>query len=125
MATIYTEVELDRPADEVWAQVADVGGISNMLSIVDESSAEGDIRRCTLASGAEIEEQIISIDHDTRRVAYTLTKGLPFDYHAASMQVLPRGEGGCTLRWITDIKPDSEAERMGPMFEADLQRLAQ
>ena len=124
MACIYAEVTINRPAEEVWAEVADVGGVSGMLGLVSESSAEGDVRKCTLANGAEIEEKILSIDHDNRRVGYTITEGMPFEYHAASMQVFDEGGGTSTLRWITDVKPDSEAERMAPIFQADLESYA-
>jgi hypothetical protein len=124
MACIYAEVTVNRPASEVWDEVSDVGGVSKMLDIVAESSAEGDVRKCTLASGAEIEEKILSIDHENRRVGYTVTAGLPFDFHAASMQVFDAGDGTSTLRWITDVKPDAEAERMAPMFQADLEKYA-
>ncbi|MDH3226024.1 MAG: SRPBCC family protein [Thermoleophilia bacterium] len=124
MASIYAEVTINRPADEVWAEVADVGGISGMLEIVSESSADGDVRKCTLANGAEIKEKILSVDPDNRRVGYTVTEGLPFEYHAASMQVFDEGDGTSRLRWITDVKPDAEAERMAPMFQADLEKYA-
>ncbi len=124
MASIYAEVTINRTADEVWADVSDVGEISGMLDIVSASSADGDVRKCTLANGAEIAEKILSIDHENRRVGYTITEGLPFDHHAASMQVFDAGNGTSTLRWITDVKPDAEAERMGPMFRADLEKYA-
>jgi hypothetical protein len=124
MASIYAEVTINRPAEDVWADVSDVGGVSGMLDIVSASSADGDVRRCTLANGAEIAEKILSIDHENRRVGYTITEGMPFEYHAASMQVFDAGDGTSTLRWITDVKPDAEAERMAPMFQADLESYA-
>lgn len=53
-------------------------------------------------------------------VAYTITEGMPFDHHAASMKVFADSADSCTLRWITDVGPDAEAERMAPMFQDDL-----
>ena len=124
MGSIYAEARIGRPAAEVWAEVRDVGGVSNVLDIVETSSAEGDVRSCTMASGNELTEKILTIDDDHMRVGYTVTDGLPLEHHAASMQVFPEGDGACTVRWITDVKPDEIAEQLAPMLQASLDNYA-
>ena len=124
MASIHVEATVDLPADELWARVSDAGNVSALLGVVTESSLDGDIRSCTLADGRALTERIIAVDHDRRRVAYTVVEGMPVEYHAASMQVLDAGDGRATLRWITDVAPDEAAERLGPLFEAEMEGLA-
>ncbi|MDX2019039.1 MAG: SRPBCC family protein [Deltaproteobacteria bacterium] len=125
MATIYLETSVNLPADQLWQKVADVGGISNLLDIIMESSCEGDTRTCVTADGGKLKETILGIDHQNRRVAYTITES-PFglQFHAASMQVLDQGNGKSSLRWITDIKPDAAADMMGPIFKGELEKVA-
>jgi hypothetical protein len=74
--------------DQLWATVRDVGNVSGLLNIVDESSVDGDQRSCPL----------------------------PIEVHAASMQVFDAGGGRSTFRWITDVKPDAVADGLGPML---------
>ena len=124
MGSIYAEARIDRPAEDVWAEVRDVGGVANVLDIVTTSSADGDVRSCTMASGNELTEKILSVDDEHRRVGYMVTEGLPVEQHAASMQVFPEGGDACTVRWITDIKPDAMAEQLAPMLQASLDNYA-
>jgi hypothetical protein len=118
MATIHLETELAVGPDELWATVRDVGNVSGLLNIVEESSVDGDQRSCTLAGGGGLlAETILAVDDDHRRVAYTITDSpLPIELHAASMQVFDAGGGRSTFRWITDVKPDALADGLGPML---------
>jgi hypothetical protein len=75
--------------DQLWATVRDVGNVSGLLNIVDESSVDGDQRSCSPR---------------------------PIEVHAASMQVFDAGGGRSTFRWITDVKPDAVADGLGPML---------
>jgi hypothetical protein len=103
--------------DQLWATVRDVGNVSGLLNIVDESSVDGDQRSCTLAGGGLLAETILAVDDDHRRVAYTISDSpLPIEVHAASMQVFDAGGGRSTFRWITDVKPDAVADGLGPML---------
>ncbi len=124
MASIHVEATVDVTPDELWSRVADAGRVSELLDVVAESSLDGDIRSCTLADGRPLIERIITVDHDNRRVAYTVLEGMPVEHHAASMQVLAAGDGRATLRWITDVAPDEVAERLGPLFQAEMEGLA-
>lgn len=124
MATIHVEATVDIPADELWRRVADAGNVSALLDIVAESSLDGETRSCTLADGRELTERILTVDEDRRRVAYHVVEGMPVDHHSASMQVLDEGDGRATLVWITDVWPDAAAERLGPLFAAEMEGLA-
>lgn len=126
MATLFKEVRLPISAEKLWSKVADVGGVSNLLEVVTHCSLDGDKRSCRLADGSELSETILGIDPKHRRVAYTITKApFPLEAHASSMEVVDEGSGGAALRWITDVKPDSTAEMLGPMFDEQLAKLKQ
>jgi len=124
MASFHAETTVDLAPEELWARVADAGKVSELLGAVAESSLDGDIRRVTMTDGRELTERIISVDHDNRRVAYTVLDGIPVDFHAASMQVLDAGGGRATLRWITNVVPDEAVEGLGSLFQAEMDGLA-
>ena len=126
MATIQKEVELAVSAEELWARVSDVGGLSRLLNVVEKSSVDGDERSCVLADGAELSEAIVAVDDALRRVAYTITAGpFPLEFHAASMQVSDAGGGRSTFCWTTDLKPDSLAEPFDGLMGAEVAQLGE
>lgn len=124
MATINVSTTLGVSADELWAMVKDVGGVSGMLDVITDSSLDGDTRSCTMGDGGQLTETILSIDDEHRRVAYTITDGpFPIEAHAASMEVTDAGGGRSTFRWITDVKPDAMADGLRPLMEAEIAQL--
>ena len=126
MASINLKTTLAVSADDLWAEVKDVGGISGMLEVITESSLDGDQRSCTMADGGQLSETIISIDDENKRVAYTITDSpFPIQAHAASMQVTDAGGGKSTFQWITDVKPDELAGGLGPMLSGEITNLEQ
>lgn len=62
-----------------------------------------------LSREGTLDEIVLSIDGDNRRVAYTIASAaLPFDHHSAAMQLRPDGTGGTggtVLSWTTDFLP--------------------
>ena len=69
-------------------------------------------------------ETILGIDHDNRRVAYTITASpFPIEAHAASMQVSDAGGGKSTFQWITDITPDALAESFTGLMSGEISGL--
>jgi len=124
MATIYGSVTVNLSAEELWAKVADVGQISELLDVIHESAVSGDTRSCKLADGGQLSETIVGIDEEHHRVAYTITDSpFPLEFHAASMQVVDEGNGKSTLLWITDVKPDAMVDGLGPMIMGELDKL--
>lgn len=123
MAIVHREITIDASPEQVWAHIRDVGRAHELLSLLSASRVEGDRRVCTLAQGGELDERILSIDEDHRRLGYAIVDS-PFDleFHAASMQVVAR-EGGATLVWITDVKPDPMAAQIGGMIDAEVPHL--
>lgn len=117
MATVQKIIDVDANVEDTWNKIADVGSIANLVGFISESQSDGDIRVCKMADGGVLREQIISIDNTLRRVSYCITDSpLNLEFHSASMQVVPWGQGA-SLIWTTDMKPDAAAEQIALIFE--------
>ena len=117
MATVQKMIDVDASVEEVWGKIAKVESISNIIGFLAESQLDGDVRVCKMADGSVLEERVISIDNVLKRVSYCITNSpFNFEFHSASMQVVPKGDGASMI-WITDVKPDSMAEQLDTIFE--------
>jgi carbon monoxide dehydrogenase subunit G len=107
MATITREITLDATPDAVWEKLRDVGAINELIDFLGEVTVEGDRRACALDGGGELEELIVTVDDEARRVAYSIVESpFGFAHHGASMQALANGNGGTRFLWVSDFKPD-------------------
>ncbi|AYF73664.1 methyltransferase domain-containing protein [Nocardia yunnanensis] len=112
MATIRHEVAINAAPQHVWDVVRDIGAVHERLlhGRVTDIRIEGNHRFLTFPDGHVITELIISIDDNSRRLAYSVTSGArpPLDYHHASFEV--QGQTNpARLIWTTDILPDTAA----------------
>ncbi|MGF1647304.1 MAG: SRPBCC family protein [Kineosporiaceae bacterium] len=110
MATILREFTVEAPAADVWEAVADIGAVDRLIDFLGEVTVDGDIRSCQLGDAGALRELIVSVDHDLRRVAYSIQASpFGFTHHHASMQVTPVDDGASRFTWITDVAPDALA----------------
>jgi hypothetical protein len=108
MATIRREAELGVAADRAWVALSDFGNAGNLFAgVLVGCRRAGNIRTVTFANGFEVNERLVAIDENERRLAYTVLDG-PFSHHNASMQIVKRGSE-CTFVWISDFLPDEAA----------------
>ncbi|WP_433832481.1 SRPBCC family protein [Actinoplanes sp. CA-015351] len=123
MATICVETTVDIPADRAWEAVADVGAVHQRLlpGRVIAAVIEGDNRILTMPDGHQVRELILAIDHDIRRMAYTVVEGqrMPLTYHHAAFQVFEEGDHS-RLVWTTDVLPHAMAALIQPRVERGL-----
>ena len=123
MATVYQEIEIEAPTEQVWEALADFGALHTRLvpGFVTDTELVGDTRKVTFFTGAVASERLVGVDDDARRLAYTVTDG-PFgaDHHHASAQVLPAGEGRSRFVWITDVLPDELATPTAGLMQRGL-----
>jgi hypothetical protein len=118
MATIRREIPLCASSDQVWDVIRDVGAIHTRFApgyVVDTQLEEG-ARVVTFANGVVVRELIVSVDHGSRRLAYAAVGGTAA-HHNASFQVFPSESGGSVLVWITDILPDTVADKFAAMID--------
>ena len=120
MASIIRELTLEVNADVAWSAVRKVDEVHTKLApgIVSRVSLEGGVRHVVFASGLEIDELIVAIDDDSRRVVYAAQNRAK--HHQASMQVAPEGKDRCRFTWITDVLPEEAASRFANVMDQAL-----
>ncbi len=93
MADVYKTVEIDAPADEVWALVGDPARIGEWVPALASSAAESDTRSCTMQDGAKIVERVLDRSDEKRYYIYEITSSpLPLKHHRSMLIV--HGHGG-------------------------------
>jgi carbon monoxide dehydrogenase subunit G len=120
MATIRKEIPISAAPEHVWDVIRDIGAIHKRLApgyVLDTRLEEGGgARIVTFANGAVVKELIVTVDNDTRRLAYAVVGGTA-THHNASFQVFPTADGGTSLVWITDVLPNTVATAFTGMIE--------
>ena len=82
---------------------------------VVSTSVDNGIRTVTFADGTVARERLVSVDHQNRRIVYSVIgDSLRPAHDNASMQVLADGDQSCRLAWIHDVLPDE----LAPSIEA-------
>jgi hypothetical protein len=76
----------------------------------------------TFANGITVDERIISIDDDIRRLAYSATGGTA-EHHHATFEIHP-ADGGSRIVWTTDVVPDAVGPAIRGMVEAGARAIA-
>jgi uncharacterized membrane protein len=121
MATGQASIDIDAPADEVWAVVSDFGGIGTWMPGIDACRVEGD-RRILDTLGMTITEELVKKDDGTRALTYSIVDGAPVDRHQAVVAVSAQG-AGCRVTWDVDAEPDAMAELMTSVYQSSLDAL--
>ncbi len=126
MATIHREFPIAADAERAWAALRDVGAVNQLITFLGEVTVDGDRRTCEMGGHGTLDELIVSIDDERRRLAYTI-QASPFDFthHHASMQVVENGGTGATFVWTTDVKPDAVVPALSDAIDGAIDSLKQ
>jgi uncharacterized protein YndB with AHSA1/START domain len=118
MASIRVHARIAASADDVWKVIADFGNIADWFPPVTKSEQTGDaLRVVELGPETVLEEKIVTLDGDLRRLQYAITSGLPEGtQHLATIDVLDDA-GGALVVYSTDVTPDE----LGDMIRGALQ----
>jgi carbon monoxide dehydrogenase subunit G len=117
------QIDIDQPADAVWALVRDFGGIGTWMPGIDRCTVSGSDRTLSLM-GMEIVERDYGVDDATRSASYGIVGGgLAVDHHRATITVSER-PNGCHVRWAFDVQPDTLAPLMAQTYQGALEALA-
>ena len=125
MPTISHECHVSRPAAEVWDAVRDVAALHTRLvpGFVTDTAMLPDepvpVRRVTFASGAVVDEVIVTNDDERRRLVWTIRD---VEHHNGVLDVEEQG-AGARVRWTADVLPAALADRFDPQMAAGLRRM--
>jgi len=124
MATIIRTISIDNDPSTVWDALRDFGALHRRFApgfIADCRMETSDVRVVTFFSGAVATEQLIDIDDDRRRLAYSIVdSALNLTHHNAAAQVGDTGNGRASFTWTVDLLPDECAAPVGRLMDAGL-----
>jgi uncharacterized protein YndB with AHSA1/START domain len=120
MATIYKEVEIHAPPEQVWEALSDVGALHTRLAtgFVADTKMEGNARIVTFANGMVVREEIVAVDEAARRVAWAIV-GQQFHHYNGAAQLFDHANG-TRFVWTTDLLPDELAPKVDEMMTAGI-----
>ena len=121
MASIIKEITIDAPADAVWDAVADFGAVHRRFApgFVTNVELISGARMVTFGDGTVAKELFLGVDHDKRRLAYSIDNER-LAHHSASFQVLDEGASRSRLIWTVDVLPDAMAGYLSDRMDAGL-----
>src|SRR6185503_20801940 len=119
MASIRTEITIEKPAKAVWEAVRDVGAVHRRMApgFLVDTVMDGDARVVTFANGLVARELIVDVDDDARRFVWAVVGSERLTHHNASMQVFEEDGGRSRLVWIADVLPHAAAPDMRGLME--------
>ena len=117
MASIREERTLDVDPGTAWSAVRLVGEAHRLFApVLVDGSLDGDTRTVHFANGMVVQERILAVDDDHRRVAYTALGADGITYHHAAMEIDELSPGRCLFVWTTDVLPDQVAGMIAPLM---------
>jgi carbon monoxide dehydrogenase subunit G len=94
--------------DAAWDLLADFGDvrwIPGIDGVVVDGDGPGMHRRIPVGAGDPIDEQLLSIDHDTRVLVYSIENNpMPTTEYRAACTVRPSGDG-TEIQWSVTFEP--------------------
>ena len=125
MATVVKQIEIGAAPTAVWDAVRDVGALHTRLVpgfVLDTrmlAGAEPPVRRVTFASGAMLDETIVTVDDDEMRLVWSI-RGEGVHHHNGALRVEACGPGA-RVDWTADVSPTALADRFAPLMAQGLQ----
>ena len=120
MSKVDIEAEFSSSAADVWAKIADFGGIGAWAPGIEKCDLEGEgggaVRRIAMG-GMEIAERLEAIDDSARQLSYSIVEGpMPVKNYLATIHVSEGADGGAKLAWSCDFEaPGMSDEQVGGM----------
>lgn len=115
MANVEMSVQLNAPAEKVWALIGGFDALSRWHPAVAGSTAASEggktLRRLALHGGGTIIEALDHHDAGARRYSYTILSGpLPVANYRSELSVEEQGAERCRVRWSSQFSPDGVPE---------------
>ncbi|HXQ61263.1 MAG TPA: SRPBCC family protein [Acidimicrobiales bacterium] len=121
MGKARAEIDIDKPANAVWAVAGDFGGIGGWMPGIESCTVDGDDRILKMM-GMEITERLERRDDEAREIVYGIVGGVPVGNHRATITVVGQGDGS-HVTWDVEVEPDEMTEMMQGIYQQSLQAL--
>ena len=123
MSSATNEIDIERPADDLWKVVRNFGGLAEWMPGIDSCRVEGDDRILEMM-GMELTETLLRLDDDARTLAYGITKSpMPIEHHEATIVVTQVDDRSSHVTYTVDVAPDSMTDVMSNAYAGALQSL--
>ena len=99
MGSVRAQTTIDRPAQEVWAEIGDFRCLDWIPDIV-AFRLQGETTRLVSVHGMDLVERLTSSDDEARTYTYSV-QGLPVEQHSATLTVTPQNEVRSLVTWDT------------------------
>jgi len=122
MASIHHDIFIAASPEAIWRAARAVDRLHDLLvpgfvTATEMLDGEGTpVRRVTFANGQVVDEAIVSVDDERRRLVWTVRQ---LEHHNGVLTVA-EAEGGARVRWTADLLPDAFAETVSPMMAQGL-----
>jgi Polyketide cyclase / dehydrase and lipid transport len=124
MASIHQETTINVGADQAWGALRQVGQIHKTFApVVTATRLDNDVRTVSFANGVVVDELILCIDDERRRVAWSVVNSAHLKFHHGSMQVIDLGPDRCRFVWVCDYMPAEAGVYVRPLMEQGTQAL--
>jgi uncharacterized membrane protein len=121
MGSGQAAIDIDAPAERVWAVAGDFGGIAGWMPGIDSCRVEGE-DRILETMGMTITERLVAKDEAGRALTYAIADGAPVESHEAVITVTPAGEAS-HVTWAVEATPDEMADLMAALYQQSLDAL--
>ncbi|MER7283676.1 SRPBCC family protein [Dactylosporangium sp. NPDC000244] len=126
MVSIRVETIVNAHPAVVWDAIADVGNVHRRLlpGRVADARIDGDERILTMPDGTEVRELIVAVDHEQRRMAYSVQGPgrMVLAHHHAAFQVFGDGDRS-RLVWTTDVLPHDREPAVRARVERGIEEM--
>jgi len=126
MATIVKEINLDAPAENVWAALRDFQAVHIRVApgFLTASRPDGEnARLVTFANGTTAREVLVTADDATRRLVYSIPPNARLAHYSAAAQVFAESGTRSRFVWTVDLLPDSIAAYVSGQMEEGLKAM--
>ncbi|HEY0906563.1 MAG TPA: SRPBCC family protein [Methylophilus sp.] len=134
---VVKSVELNQPADAVWAKVSNFGdlgawhpAVAKTEIVAGQNNRPGAKRVLTLQDGGKINETLIGVNAREKTYAYRITDGvLPVSEYVSTVSVHSNGGGKSVVVWESHFlpKPGSDekaaSDTIKSVYDAGLNNL--
>jgi hypothetical protein len=130
---IDERTEIAAPPEEVWGTIRSFERIEDYLPLIESSSVSGEgvgaTRVCVTQDGRRLEERLVALDDQRRRLTYSIVSSpMPVENYLSTVAVDDGQDGGSLVSWAVhfDAPEETAAELEAGMrqtYQAGLEGL--